>query len=407
MNICILSKVALAHHIGGMEIHLDILSAAVAALGHSVTVITTRHPEGLDREAKNGYQIYYLSNTRPARYSRSWWRESAKKVIDLHREKRFDVIWSQSFSAFYYAYRVKRFLNIPLITVSHGSGIIGHTRSEWNRIDSVKEYIGFFTKFLPEALFGYAFWYYHTLANSEAVIGVSRAAVESLQKEKVWPLKKTAIIYNGIDTSIFKPDPALRKSVREKYSIDKKAKLLLMLGVLHKQKGIQYGFQAFKKIKGQVPQAKVMVVGWGPHLDWLKQLSEELEIANDVIFCGKIPNKELPGYYNAGDLFLNPTVRVEGLSIVTVEAMSCGKPIIISKIGGTQSTIDHEVSGYFVAPKDVDSIAEQAVRILSDETLAETFGRNARLKVEEQFNQEKMAGDYLQVSREIIKQQHE
>jgi len=407
MNICILSKVALAHHIGGMEIHLDILSTAVAALGHSVTVITTRHPEGLECEERNGYRIHYLNNTRPARYSRSWWRESAKKIIDLHREIRFDVIWSQSFSAFYYAYRVKRFLKIPLVTVSHGSGIIGHTRSEWNRIDNVKEYIGFFTKFLPEALFGYTFWYYHTLANSEAVIGVSKAAVESLRREMVWPLKKTTVIYNGIDTSIFKPDTDLRKTVRKKYSIDGETRLILMLGVLHKQKGIQFGFLAFKKIQEKVPHAKLMVVGWGPHLEWLKQLSEELGIADDVIFCGKIPNKELPGYYNACDLFINPTVRVEGLSIVTVEAMSCGKPIIISRIGGTQSTIDDDVSGYFVEPKDVDSIAVQATRILSDKTLAETFGRNARLKVEKQFSQEKMAGDYLQISMEIIKQHDE
>lgn len=359
MNICILTRATLAHQMGGTQVHCQTLGKMAVQTGHSVKIITTRHPRGLEYEKKNGFSIYYLPDTKFAQLSKSWWKESAKKIVQLHKKDPFDIIWAENLSGYYYAGKVKPLLKIPIVSIIQGLGILGHIRSEWNRVSSFKEFSSFTGKYLPEALLFYIPWFWRTLKYSDAIIGISDQTVEALKKEFRVDEKKMFVVYDGIDTAIFKPDGRKREFIRKKFSLDEKDKVLLMAGVVHKQKGMHIGLLAFAQIKKEVKNTKLMIVGSGPQLDALKKLAKQLHIDKDVIFCGLIPNEQTPLYYNGCDIFVNPTLRVEGLSIVTIEAMSCGKPVVTSRIGGTQSTIDDGVSGFFVKPKDVKSLAKK------------------------------------------------
>ena len=190
-----------------------------------------------------------------------------------------------------------------------------------------------------------------TLRNSVIEVVNDKEVTNELKKEFGIDEKKLFVVYNGIDTVVFKPDERKREFVWKKFSLDEKDKVLLMAGVIHKQKGMHIGLRAFVQIKKKISEAKMMIVGNGPQLESLKIFAKKLNIEDDVIFCGFIPNEEVSSYCNAADLFLNPTVRVEGHPIVVIEAMACSKPVVISRIGGTQSTIDDGVSGFFVKPK--------------------------------------------------------
>ena len=402
MNICILTCSTLSHQMGGTEVHCQILSEMAVQKGHSVTVITTKHPTGLEYEQKNGSDIYYLSDTRAARLSKSWWKESAKKIVLLHQKKPFDIIWAENLSDYYYAWKVKPLLKIPNISIIQGLGILGYIRSEWNRVSSFKELLSFTGKYLPEAFFFYIPWFFRTLKYSDAIVGVSDEAIAGLKKEFRIPAEKFSVIYNGIDTAIFAPDEHKREFIRKKLALGEKHKLLLMVGVIHKQKGMHIGLEAFVQIKKIIPEVKMIIVGDGPHLESLKKLVKELNIEDDVVFCGLIPNEETPFYYNAADLFFNPTLRFEGFCIVTIEAMSCGKPSVVSLIGGTKSTIDDRVNGFFVRPKDVKSLADKTVEILSNPLLAKRMGERAREKAFAKFSKEKMINDYLHISQKLI-----
>ena len=82
--------------------------------------------------------------------------------------------------------------------------------------------------------------------------------------------------------------------------------------------------------------------------------------------------------------------------------MACGLPTVTTGIGGTASTIEEGISGFFVKPKDEKMLVEKSIEILRDKKLAERFGKNARVKALAQFNKEKMSTDYLDVSQRLI-----
>ncbi|UCC94475.1 MAG: glycosyltransferase family 4 protein [Candidatus Omnitrophota bacterium] len=402
MNICILVRSTLTHQMGGTQVLCQTLSE-VAESGHSVTIITTKHPQGVEHECKNGSSIHYLSNTRPARLNKYWWKESVNKIVELHKKNSFDVIWAQNLAGYYYAWKVKPTLKIPIISVIHGLGILGHIRSEWNCLSSFKECISFAGKYLPEAFFCYIPWLFRTLKYSDAIVGVSEQTQEALRKEFGVDEKKIFVIYDGIDMEKFKPDKEKGESIRKKLSLTENNQVLLIAGVAHKQKGMHIGLQAFAKIKKEFKNVKLMIVGEGPQLPELKKLTKKLGIEKDVIWCGFISNEDISFYYNAADIFLNPTIRVEGLSLVTVEAMACGLPSVITRIGGTQSTIDEGISGFFIKPRDASSLAEKTIKILTDSSLSKKMGRGAREKALRKFSKEKMIADYLDISEKVGK----
>ena len=401
MNICLLTKTTLAHSLGGLEVHVETLSRMVPHYGHSLTIIASRHPHGIIYEDRNRCPTYYLPKTPVALYCRSFWHESVHQFLELHKKNKFDIVWANDFAGYYYAWKTKPLLRVPMLSILTAS-LVGHIRGEWNRVNTLHELIAFSTKFLPESLLFYSFWFWRTLRHSDAIIAVSRDIRDMLKREFKIPHQKIKVISHAVDTNQFKPDPIIRESIRKQYGLDSTVKLIIMAAVIHKQKGIQTGLAAFKEIRKHLPRIKLMVVGGGEHLDYLKGLTRTWQLDQDVIFCGAISNDQMPAYYNACDLFLNPTLRWEGLPITTIEAMACGKPIVISKIGGTPSTIEEGLSGFFVGPGDTRAIVGRCLELLKNPDLSEKMGLNARTRAVEFFNQEKMVEAYLSLSQEIL-----
>ena len=403
MNICMLSKSMIVHQMGGMEIHARGLSELAAAMGHTVTVITTRHPKGeIAQEEINKVVIHYLPTTKMAHYSSSWWRESAKKITQLHKRSKFDIVWAESFSGYYYAWKIKGLINVPILSILQGGGFIGSIMGQWRAVSSIRELFVFLVKSLPEYIFLGLPLFWRTLRYSDGIVCVSNESAKVIKREFFTDPEKIFVVYNSVDTDIFKPDQNKRKTIREKYSIDESMKVILMSGVIHKQKGMHIGLKAFLEIKKKISNSKMIIVGDGPQLDSLKRLANSLNIGDDVIFCGLVPNAELPLYYNAADILLNPTLRDEGLPIVIVEAMACGLPIVTSRVGGTPSTIDDGVSGFFVGAKDSVVLATKTIEILSSPERMAQFSRSAREKVLRRFDRKIWIKKYLEISQEVI-----
>jgi glycosyltransferase involved in cell wall biosynthesis len=402
MNICILTQATLSHQMGGTEVHCQTICRMAVRSGHNVTVITTRHPRGIEYEETDGAKVYYLANTRPGRFDGRWGRESSEKLIQLHRAKRFDVVWAENLCGYYYAWKVRPRVNIPVISIIQSLGIVGHIASEFNRLSSFSEARGFFLKYLPEAIFHYIPWFYLVLRYSDAVIGISDETVKDLKKEFGVNKDKTFIVYDGIDTQVFSPDEQKRKSIRDKFGLCAEDKLVMMSGVVYKQKGMHIGLSAFAGIRKDIPDAKMMIVGEGPQLAELKVLAGFLGVSADVIFTGLIRNEETSWYYNACDVLLVPTLRAEGLCIVAVEGMSCARPVVISAMGGTRSTIDDGVSGFFVRPKDINALGQKLRLLLKDPPLCRKMGLAAREKALARFSQTKMIEEYFNICGKII-----
>lgn len=185
------------------------------------------------------------------------------------------------------------------------------------------------------------------------------------------------IIPNGIDLERFSPDvPPIDEFCDGKANI-------LFVGRLEGRKGLNYLLKAYKQVKNEFHNSRLIVVGPGTRLRkryerWVRR--SQLE---DVVFVGSVADNELPRYYKTADIFCAPATGRESFGIVLLEAMAVGKPIVASNIDGYGSVLTHGAEGLSVPPKDEGGLAQALLLLLSDKTLQRQMGDRGRLKAQE------------------------
>jgi len=145
---------------------------------------------------------------------------------------------------------------------------------------------------------------------------------------------------------------------------------------LRKQKGHDCLVRAFAAVRGQVPNAQLVLVGDGPEEDSLRELVIELGIADAVVFRGQVENvwPELA----ASDVFVLAS-RYEPLGIAVLEAMAAGLPVVASNVGGIPELV-HEDTGVLVSPGDEAALAEALTTLLRSEERRRSLGAAARAR---------------------------
>jgi len=148
---------------------------------------------------------------------------------------------------------------------------------------------------------------------------------------------------------------------------------------------------------------KLVLVGYGPELNNLKNMAKELNISENVVFTGKIPHGDLQFYYNLADVFVFPTLRLEAGPLVIPEAMACEKPVIASRIGGIPTVIENYKDGILIEPGNLIELKDRILEVLSDEELARKLGKNARRKIVSRYSLDRMLEDTIQVYKKVLK----
>jgi glycosyltransferase involved in cell wall biosynthesis len=386
MKICIFAKGLPVHITGGMEIHIEGLVDGLIKRGHSVCIITARHPEGIEKEEKENLTVYYLKS-KPKYTRERFYRESAKLFEELNKRENFDIVHSQSTLASGYTKYCKK--TIPLVLTSHGTAL-NEIKTVLNGSIPIKSFFA-----IPIWLKIYLLDEPIIFKKSDKIIAVSNELGEDLKKQCKVPEKKLVIIPNGIDTDKFKPFDA--SELKKKYGIENE-RIILCTGRIEKIKG----FHLLLKVISEIEDTRLFVVGTGSYLDNLKKMSMDLNIEDKVIFTGKVPEEELIQLYNLADLFIHPTLWFsEAFGLVLAEAMACGKPVIASKIGGIPTVIDSYKDGILFEPGDLNALKEKILEVLNDESLSKRLGENARKKVIQRFSLDRMVEDTIRVYKEL------
>jgi phosphatidylinositol alpha-mannosyltransferase len=203
-------------------------------------------------------------------------------------------------------------------------------------------------------------------------IAVSKPAMDFIGKH--FPSEYT-IIPNGIDVEHF----STAVSPIDKFSDGKLN--ILFVGRLEKRKGLRYLLGAYKIVKQELPNSRLIVVGPGKNEKYKKLV--EKENMKDVFFTGYVPNEELHTYYQTADVFCTPATGEESFGIILLEAMAASKPIVASAIEGYSSVMSHGVEGLMVPPRDEQALASALIQLLSDEPLRREMGARGTLKAEE------------------------
>lgn len=400
MNICCFSRVNYWQGIkGGMDLHGKLLSEGMIKRGHTVSIISTRHHNGREYEERNGVKIYYLGNTVFGSRRKGWQRESVNKFFELHQNLPFDIIWSQSFDGFGLTHLNKSFLKLSVISTLHGS-----IQQEAKTFQTTFSHNLMKPQRLLSSFAGLFYSYFITqkplLSFSDKIITVNHQVTEDLRKwygQKI--VEKCVTVFNGIDTSLFKPDNGQRSKIRQKYKIGDNDILLLTVGRITYEKGHHLAIEALRQMKNQDLNVRLMIVGEGEGKRILEENISMEGLEHEVIFTGQVDNTETVQYYDSADIFLMPTLTIEGLPFVLLEAMSCAKPVIASEIGGNRFVVKNRKNGLLIAPGNLKQLILGIQSLVADRRFAHELGLSARRTILNTFTVEHMVEKTLNIMK--------
>lgn len=220
----------------------------------------------------------------------------------------------------------------------------------------------------------------------------------SHMREKALSLEPKANIFisasKGVDTERFSSSGDFKDDKSE-------GARLLFVGRLHGVKGLSSLLKAFSTITEQYPEARLTLIGKGPSKDKLVELSDRLDISDQIEFTGEIEHSELPKYYQEGDIFILPSLS-EGLSNVLMEAMSSGLPIVATDVGGNPELVKHNKGGYLVEPDDPSDLAEAVISLIKKKDRREKMGEFNREYIQE-YEQESVLERRAEIFEQISK----
>lgn len=169
-------------------------------------------------------------------------------------------------------------------------------------------------------------------------------------------------------------------------------KIILYVGRLVYEKGIQNLISAMPKILNGYHDSKLIIAGKGGMLDELKAQANSMGLGDKVYFTGYLNAKQVQKMYKCADVAVFPSTY-EPFGIVALEAMLAGVPTVVSDVGGLNEIIEHGVNGMKSYAGNSNSIADSVLSLLYDHKLSANISKNAKNKVKEQFNWNKIAQD--------------
>jgi len=201
-------------------------------------------------------------------------------------------------------------------------------------------------------------------------IAVSKPAMEFASK---YVPGEYNIIPNGIDLAHFSPDVSpIDEFCDGKLNI-------LFVARLESRKGLNYLIKAYKRVKEEFSNSRLIIVGPGTRLRRKYERQVKRNRLQDVVFVGYVAYAELPRYYKTADIFCSPATGRESFGIALLEAMAVGKPIVASNIDGYANLITDGVEGLLVPPKDEKALAQALISLMANESLRQQMGARERL----------------------------
>ena len=190
---------------------------------------------------------------------------------------------------------------------------------------------------------------------------------------------RIVLIENGVDTERFSPR-AKNENLLACYGLTGKFVFIAVCRLVEK-KGVDHALRAFAQMRAIDPDCRFVVVGTGPYEPTLRQLADDLNIVEQVVFVGDVAEHELADYYNLGDAFVMPNRALpngdtEGFGLVFLEANACGLPVIAGRDGGTGDAVRDGENGLLVDGHSVPAILAAMVRLRTDGKLRAELGRH-------------------------------
>jgi len=239
---------------------------------------------------------------------------------------------------------------------------------------------------------------------ADRIVTVSHAMREDLTRHG-WPRSKISVVWNGVDPERYNPDSCNPKDVekiRDKYGVRPDERMVLFLGRLTWVKGVRNLVQAMPLVLKEYPKTKLVILGKGEEQRDVVETAARLGVESSVRCCFEfVPEEERILHYAAADLCVFPSIY-EPFGIVSLEAMSMAKPIVVGAkgvVGFKEQVISSgpEQNGVHIDGNSPEDIAWGIKLVLSDMDRAKKWGENGRRRVLQYFTWRKAAEQTLQI----------
>lgn len=374
---------------GGQNVHVASLSAALADLGHEVTVYTRRDAPHLSRRVTmcpgvvvehvpagpaapvpKDHLLPYMSEF--GAYLAWRWADDPPDVAHAH-------FWMSGLAALQAAARA----DVPVLQTYHALGSVKHRHNKSKDTSPSSR------------------------MRMEAAIGRTCARVLATCSDEVFELgrmgvdrQRVSVVPCGVNTEEFTPrGPAARRGEHPR---------LLSVGRLVERKGIETAIRALP----HVPDAELVVAGGpqrrrlshDPEASRLRRIARECEVGARVRFLGSVPRTEMPQLLRSADLAVC-VPWYEPFGIVPLEAMACGVPVVASAVGGLTDTVVSGVTGEHVPSRRSDALAAALRRLLADPLRREAYGIAGADRVRARYSWRRVAAETAAVYGDVARSQ--
>lgn len=395
LSICLLSKDDPIGGIGGTAKYTYELAKGFSKVGHVVHVITLGE-ENIDW-MENGISFHkikysekinldsikdYKTTYKTVQYSYCVY----KKIEEIKNKYGIDIIESVlwDFDGAVAAHMLKDKLPVvirlqtPLLKVIE--------TQNWKLTDDLKVFADFEKQMMIDAA---------------GIISISDNIGKTIKDLYKIEFKEDSIskVYLGVDENT-------KKSNRK----DDGKIQILFVGRLERRKGIHTIIDAIPKLMNKYSNLEFRFVGNTEAIDstlgdtyknyFYKQYSKE-EWVDKVTFLGQVSNETKEQEFANCDILLAPSLY-ESFGIILIEAMSSGKPVIASKIGGMQEILKDDYNGYFIDVENTKQLVEKLEILIENEELRKKFGKNGYLRYKEMFSNEAMIKESLESYKKYI-----
>ena len=242
---------------------------------------------------------------------------------------------------------------------------------------------------------------------SHRIVVVTPAFKEHLIHHWETPATKISIVENGVESSLFAPNPG-DEALRDRFGLKEKfvAAYIGTMGMAH---GLDTLMEAASSLRQSDPDVCFLLVGEGADKERMQGIVRDRGLSN-IHFFDQQPRETIPAFIGSSDVCLVLLRKTDLFKTVIptkmLEFMSCGRPVILGVDGQARQIIEEARGGLVIEPENAEELAEAIKRLKRDETACRVFGQNARAYVVERYSREQSAKQYLGVLEEVVRSQN-
>ncbi len=346
-------------NVGGVETGTVDLARYLVEHGHE-SVVVSNGGKLVGQLIKEGSRHYTLPVHQKSIFSAF---QCVKKLEDILRKEKVDVVHARSRVPAWIAYFASRNAKVAFMTTCHG----------------------YYSNHLFSRVMGL----------SKLIIVISEVIGRHMVHDFKVPPENIRLIPRSVDFGKFN----VPRKKENSYPV------IAIVGRITPIKGHEYFLRSMVKVVRSKPFCKIWIIGDAPldkpeYRQELEVLTRRLGLRNQVEFLGN--RTDIPQLLAQVDVLVLSTVTQEAFGRVIIEAQAAGVPVVATKVGGTVEVIEHERTGLLVLPKDVEGMADAVLRILNEPRFAQFMVEEAKKKIADKYTLKHMAEATLKVYHELV-----